>query len=237
MLPAIKHAWDIPPNEAIDLQIKLSKQVVKKDRLGVVNRIAGIDVAYYKNNDTLIASIAIVDAQSLEIIESHAWAGVASYPYVPGLFSFRELPSIVRLLSTITHRPDLIICDGQGIAHPRRFGLASHLGVLYDIPTIGCGKSRFIGEYAPPLNERGCQSGLFDGDELIGAVLRTQKNVKPVFVSIGHRVSLETACHWVLNVTRHYRLPETTRLADRYGRQFYEQNNPSIKLPSQSSDY
>lgn len=237
MQPVIQHPWDITPSEAIDLQIRLSKLVVKQDQLGPISSIAGIDVAYHKENDTLIASIVVVDAESLEIIEEHAWSGTTSFPYVPGLFSFRELPSIVKLLSTITHRPDLIICDGQGIAHPRRFGLASHLGVLYDIPTIGCGKSRFIGEYAPPLDERGCQSGLFDGAELIGAALRTQKNVKPVFVSIGHRISLETACHWVLNATRHYRLPETTRLADRYGRQFYEQNKPPIKLPSQPTDY
>lgn len=228
MQPVIQHPWNITPNEALDLQLRLSSLVVKEDRLGPISRIAGIDVAYHKDKDTLVASTVIVDAESLEVIEEQAWAGKASFPYVPGLFSFRELPSISALLANVKCRPDLIICDGQGIAHPRRFGLASHLGVLYDIPTIGCGKSRYIGEYDTPLEERGCQSGLYDGNEQIGAALRTQQNIKPVFVSIGHRISLETACQWILKTTRKYRLPETTRLADRYGRQFYE-NRPPIE--------
>lgn len=224
----MQHPWNITPTEALNLQLRLSSLVVKEDQLGPIVRIAGIDVAYHKDRDTLVASAVVVDAESLEVIEEQALAGKASFPYVPGLFSFRELPSISTLLANLKCRPDLIICDGQGIAHPRRFGLASHLGVLYDIPTIGCGKSRYIGEYDMPLEARGCQTGLYDGVEQIGAVLRTQQNIKPVFVSIGHRISLKTACQWILKTTRKYRLPETTRLADRYGRQLYE-NRPSIE--------
>ncbi|TDJ78133.1 deoxyribonuclease V [Pseudomonas putida] len=228
MQPVMQHPWNITPTEALNLQLRLSSLVVKEDQLGPIVRIAGIDVAYHKDSDTLVASAVVVDAESLEVIEEQALAGKASFPYVPGLFSFRELPSISTLLANLKCRPDLIICDGQGIAHPRRFGLASHLGVLYDIPTIGCGKSRYIGEYDMPLEARGCQTGLYDGVEQIGAVLRTQQNIKPVFVSIGHRISLKTACQWILKTTRKYRLPETTRLADRYGRQLYE-NRPSIE--------
>ncbi|WP_252091241.1 deoxyribonuclease V [Pseudomonas sp. MWU13-3659] len=225
MHPVIQHRWDISPSDAITLQQALAKQVIKTDQLGAISRIAGIDVAYHKNNDTLIATIVVLDAETLEIIEARAWEDTSTFPYVPGLFSFRELPSIIKLLSTVENQPDLIICDGQGIAHPRRLGLASHLGVLFDIPTIGCGKSRYIGEYTTPAAERGARSDLIDGPEIIGAALRTQHNIKPVFVSIGHRISLATACQWVLKATPNYRLPETTRLADRYGRQFHEQNS------------
>lgn len=231
MQPVLQHPWDITPSQAIALQQQLSQHVIRQDQVGAITRIAGIDVAYHKDNDTLIASIVVVDAQSLEVIEERAWADTTVFPYVPGLFSFRELPSIIKLLSTVTCRPDLIICDGQGIAHPRRLGLASHLGVLFDIPTIGCGKSRYIGEFTPPANDRGARSDLVDGDEVIGAALRTQQNIKPVFVSVGHRVSLETACQWVLHAAPHYRLPETTRLADRYGRQFHEQRTALAPPP------
>ncbi|WP_313741166.1 deoxyribonuclease V [Pseudomonas sp.] len=222
MTPLINHAWDITPDEAITLQLWLSKRVVRVDELSTVSKIAGIDVAYHKQNATVVASIVVVDAETLEVVERLAYSDVALFPYLPGLFSFRELPAIIKLFRNLQTRPDLIICDGQGIAHPRRFGLASHLGVLFDIPTIGCGKSRYVGDYTPPAVARGSLSYLVDGTEVIGAALRTQENINPVFVSIGHKVSLETACHWVLKATRHYRLPETTRLADQYGRHFHE---------------
>lgn len=225
MQPVIQHAWGVSPDEAITIQQRLAGRVEKIDRLGPVVRVAGIDVAYHKDADTLIASIVILDAQTLEVIEQRAVAGKACFAYVPGLFSFRELPPILELLATMQHRPDLIVCDGQGLAHPRRLGLASHLGVLFDIPTIGCGKTRYVGEYQAPGAARGSQAPLVDGEEVIGAVLRTQEGIKPIFVSIGHRVCLATACHWVLELAPHYRLPETTRQADQFGRQFQTLEN------------
>jgi deoxyribonuclease V len=130
------------------------------------------------------------------------------------LFSFREIPPVIEALKQLEIRPDLIICDGHGIAHPRRFGLASHLGVLFDIPTIGCAKNRLIGEVKEIKKERGNFSPLIDNDEIIGNVLTTQNNVKPVFVSIGHKISLETACNWILRVSPIYRIPEPIRQAD-----------------------
>ncbi len=138
----------------------------------------------------------------------------ASFPYVPGLFSFRELPPVIQAFSQIKTTPQLVVCDGQGVAHPRRFGLACHLGVLYDMPTIGCGKTRLCGEYIEPAPERGSFSPLMEQTDIIGSVLRTQTNVKPIFVSVGHKISLPTANQIVLQLATKYRLPETTRQAD-----------------------
>lgn len=231
MQPVIQHPWDVTPDDALEIQKHLAARVVKEDRLGPVARIAGIDVAYHKDNDTLIATVAVLDAMTLEVIEQRALAGQARFPYVPGLFSFRELPPVIELLATLEQRPDLIICDGQGIAHPRRLGLASHLGVLFDVPTIGCGKTRFIGEHLPPPNQRGGIAALMDGDEQIGAALRTQDGTNPVYVSIGHNVTLETACKWVLAASPRFRLPETTRCADQHGRQFARQLSAPSSTP------
>lgn len=176
--------------------------------------MAGIDVAYSKQNDTLVAAIVILEADSLQVVESVVVEDHVHFPYIPGLFSFRELPPIIKALEKIKTLPQLVVCDGQGIAHPRRFGLASHLGVLYDIPTIGCGKTRFVGEYTEPDAARGSFSPLVDRSEIIGNVLRTQDHTKPIFISVGHRISLSTACEWIIRLAPHYRLPETTRQAD-----------------------
>lgn len=182
--------------------------------MGPVHLIAGTDVAYARHSNTLVAAVVILDTETLQVLEIATAVDTAHFPYVPGLFSFRELPPLIQAMAKLRHQPDLIICDGQGIAHPRRFGLACHLGVLYDIPTIGCGKTRLIGNAAIPGNRKGDYSLLRDDNEVIGAVLRTRDRVKPVYVSIGHRVSLATACDWILKLTPRYRLPETTRQAD-----------------------
>ncbi|RZU38482.1 endonuclease V [Fluviicoccus keumensis] len=210
----ITHPWSLSEEQALQLQQELAAKVIKEDRLGEVKSIAGVDVAYDKDSDKLIAAVVVLDATTLEVIEQSSAEDVAQFPYIPGLFSFRELPPIIEALKKLQVTPDLIVCDGQGIAHPRRFGLACHLGVIFDIPTIGCGKTRLIGEHCEPDNARGSTVPLLDNGEVIGSVLRTQDGIRPVYVSTGHRISLATACQWVLKLCIKYRLPETTRKTD-----------------------
>ncbi len=214
MKPIFNHAWDIGEADAISIQQQLSLQVIIKDQLTEINYIAGVDVAYAKHSDKMIATVVILDAQTLNVVESVTSEGTSQFPYIPGLFSFRELPALIEAFSKLEHTPDLVVCDGQGYAHPRRLGLACHLGVLFDVPSIGCGKTRLLGEYNEPEQQRGASAPLFDNKEVIGCVLRTQDNIKPLYISVGHRVSLETACEQVLKLTPKYRLPETTRQAD-----------------------
>jgi deoxyribonuclease V len=197
------------------LQQELAAQVIMEDRLpGNVCTVAGIDVAYEKDGDRVVAAVAMLDAHTLYPIEIATHTGEVSFPYIPSLFSFREMPPVLGALEKLGTKPDLIICDGHGIAHPRRFGLACHIGIITGIPTIGCGKTRLTGEYTEPGAKRGEHSDLIDAGEVIGWVLRTQDNINPVFVSVGHKVSLDTASDWVLRLCTAYRLPETTRSAD-----------------------
>jgi deoxyribonuclease V len=156
---------------------------------------------------------------NLAIVGSARARRPLAFPYVPGLLSFREAPAIIDALQQLSEKPDLLLVDGQGLAHPRRFGLACHLGVLADLPTIGVAKSRLVGAYEEPGTERGAWTPLIDGCETIGAVLRTRRAVRPVFVSIGHRICLQTAIDLVLRCTGHFRLPEPIRAADRLSRQ------------------
>lgn len=214
MNPVIKHDWNISETEALRLQQELAAKVIKTDQVNKIKLIAGVDVAYQKDNDKLVAAVVIIDAKTLEVVETATSEDKEQFPYIPGLFSFRELPPLIKAFAKLQHTPDLVVCDGQGYAHPRRFGLACHLGVIFDIPTIGCGKTRLLGEYQNPAATRGAIAPLVDHDEVIGNVLRTQTDINPIYVSIGHRVSLETACKWVLQLAPEYRLPETTRQAD-----------------------
>ncbi|WP_163853523.1 deoxyribonuclease V [Paenibacillus elgii] len=214
MEPVVKHAWNLSEMDAVKLQQELSLKIVKEDQLKEVNHVAGVDVAYSEHSDKLIAAIVILEASSLRLVESIVVEDTVHFPYIPGLFSFREIPPLFKAFKQIKTLPQLIVCDGQGMAHPRRFGLASHLGVLFDIPTIGCGKTKLLGEFRDPELKRGSSSPLVDHGEVIGAVLRTQDHIKPIFVSIGHRISLATACEWTLKLSPKYRLPETTRQAD-----------------------
>ena len=176
--------------------------------------VAGLDVAYAESGDRLAAAVTVLDAATLAVVDEAVSVGRPAFPYVPGLFAFRELPALRDALDRLTVRPDLLVCDGHGLAHPRRFGLACHLGVVTGLPAIGVGKTPLVGAWEEPGPRRGAWTPLRDGGEEVGRVLRTRDGVKPVFVSVGHRMSLDNAVDRVLALTPRYRLPETTRIAD-----------------------
>ncbi|MBB1151692.1 endonuclease V [Amycolatopsis dendrobii] len=176
--------------------------------------VAGVDVAYDDERNVVVAAAVLVDFATRETVEETTAAGPVSFPYVPGLLAFRELPPVLDALGALRHRPDLILCDGYGLAHPRRLGLASHLGVLTGLPTAGVAKTPFTFSYDQPGPARGDWSPLLDGAEVVGRAVRTQAGVKPVFVSVGHRIGLAEACDATLALAARYRLPETTRRAD-----------------------
>jgi deoxyribonuclease V len=207
------HGWNISTSEAIQIQKKLSAQVLRKGNLTGVSCVAGVDISVKRDRKTATAAAVLLEYPSLDLAEFQTAEGEMEFPYVPGLLSFREIPLTLAAIEKLTVTPDLVIVDGQGIAHPRRIGLASHLGLFLDIPTIGCAKSRLCGEYTGPGDEPGEYSHLTDKDEIIGAVLRTKRGVKPVYVSVGHKTDLQEAVHWVMNCCKGYRLPETSRLA------------------------
>jgi deoxyribonuclease V len=215
MQQAIKHSWALTPSEAIALQMELRQQVERGDRLPAIRHVAGVDVGYEDHGRITRAAVAVLSFPQLTLVESALARRPTEFPYIPGLLSFRELPAVLDALDALKSPPDIILCDGQGIAHPRRFGIASHLGVLLDMPSIGVAKTRLIGAHAEPPDVKGAWTPLLDKEETIGAVLRTRVGVKPVYVSIGHRVSLETAVALTLACTTRYRLPETTRQAHR----------------------
>ena len=214
MKPIFNHDWTLSKEKAINLQQKFASKITKTDQLSTIKFIAGTDIGYKKNSDKLIAAVVIIDAHTLQVIESVTIETTATFPYISGLFSFREIPPLLSAFEKIKTIPDLIVCDGQGYAHPRRFGLACHLGLLMDIPAIGCAKNMMIGKYKEPDVLRGSFVNILDNDEIVGRILRTQSAINPVYVSTGHRISLETACNWILKLSPQYRLPETTRLAD-----------------------
>jgi deoxyribonuclease V len=209
------HPWDVTPAQARAIQLEGRGRVIAEDRLGDVRRVAGIDVGFERDGAISRAAVAVLDFPELRLVESAVARLPTSFPYVPGLLSFRETPAVLEALGRLSERPDLLLCDGQGYAHPRRFGLACHLGVLTGLPSIGVAKSRLIGTHGALPEQKRAWVPLLDGDETIGAVLRTRSAVAPLYVSIGHRVSLPTAIRWVLACTTRYRLPETTRHAHR----------------------
>lgn len=180
--------------------------------------IAGLDVAYAVDESCVAGAVTVLDAASLQVVETVTVLRPVDFPYVPGLLAFREIPALMDALGKLTHVPDLLVCDGYGRAHPRRFGLACHLGVLTDVPTFGVAKTAFIGTFDEPGPARGDRSDLVDGGEVIGRVLRTQPKIKPVFVSVGHRISLDVATDLALRLAPKYRLPETTRRSDQASR-------------------
>lgn len=176
--------------------------------------VTGVDVAYDDERDVVAAAAVVLDAATLDVVAEATAVGRISFPYVPGLLAFREIPTVRAALDALPCPPGLVVCDGYGLAHPRRFGLASHLGVLTGLPTIGVAKNPFTFSYDEPGTRRGAWTPLLAGAEEVGRALRTREAVKPVFVSVGHRVSLDTACAHTLALTPAYRLPETTRRAD-----------------------
>ena len=176
--------------------------------------VAGVDVAYDDERDVVAAAAVLLDHTTLEVVHEATAVGPVAFPYLPGLLAFRELPAVLDALAALPAVPDLVVCDGYGLAHPRRLGLASHLGVLTGLRTVGVAKNPFTFTYDPPAPERGAWSPLLDGAEEVGRAVRTRQGVKPVFVSVGHRIGLDEATETVLALTPSYRLPETTRRAD-----------------------
>src|SRR5436305_4933227 len=215
MSKAPLHEWVVQPNEAIALQRELALRVIREDRVGEVSHIAGVDMAINEENGMARAAVVLLSYPELEIVERHVYEEPVRMPYIPGLLSFREIPCILGAFAQLKQQPDLVMVDGQGIAHPRRLGIASHLGLWLELPTIGCAKSILTGHHAPLSEEVGAWVPLRADGETIGAVLRTRAHVKPMIVSLGHRISLETSLHYVLACCKGYRLPEPTRQADK----------------------
>ena len=222
------HTWTEDPKTAIQLQKTLALRVVQEDRLPErVELIAGVDVGFEpldpKRNARIDptapsltrAVIVVMEYPSLRVIEQVLHRQPTTMPYIPGLLSFRELPAILEAFACLTHQPDLLMVDGQGIAHPRRMGIATHLGLWLDLPTIGVGKSRLCGRYADVPSQKGATVPLMDKGEEIGRVMRSREGVKPLFISSGHHISLNSACDWVRACLTRYKLPEPTRQADR----------------------
>jgi deoxyribonuclease V len=207
------HGWQVSVAEAKEIQLNLAPLVSRTDDMISPAYIGGVDISVDKTQGTATAAAVVLSYPGLELVEQSIVTGRLEFPYVPGLLSFREAPLTLLACERLNTTPDLVMVDGQGLAHPRRFGLACHLGLLLDRPTLGCAKSRLIGEYAPPPEAAGSRSELTDAGEVIGLAVRTREGIKPVFVSIGHRISLEAAMHWVLACRRGYRLPEPCRLA------------------------
>ena len=209
------HAWDISASEAIAIQRRLHRLIQQEWAPVAVEgqRVAGIDVGIKK--DMARAAVVVLSYPALALLDVALAKAPVSFPYVPGLLTFREGPIVLAALARLQLEPDLLIFDGQGIAHPRRLGLAAHIGVLVDRPSIGCAKSRLLGKHQEPGPEKGDYALLYDDQQVIGAVVRTRTGVKPVYVSVGHRIDLPRAIEYVLGCCTRFRLPETTRLAHR----------------------
>jgi deoxyribonuclease V len=206
--------WPRTLEEARAVQERLRARVIRDGPAPCPRRIAGIDVHFAPAGGLAWAAVAVIDGGSLELVESAVTAVPVSFPYVPGYLSFRETPAALAALRLLHHPPDLLMVDGQGLAHPRRMGLACHIGLLADLPTIGVAKSRLIGRHEEPPQERGGTAPLLHRGETIGCVLRSRAGVRPLYVSIGHRIGLEAAVTLVLRTGAGRRLPEPTRLAD-----------------------
>lgn len=205
--------WPQTPAQAIALQRELAGRVLRVDDVGNVRRVAGVDVGFPGGGQIARAAVAVLPFPDLRPVEQAVAQLPVAFPYVPGLLSFRELPAVLAALAGLAQPPDLLLVDGQGLAHPRRFGIACHLGVLTGLPCIGVAKTRLVGAHDPVPDLRGAWVPLHDRGEVIGAVLRSRVGVRPIYVSVGHRLSLERAVEWVMACTGRYRLPQTTRAA------------------------
>ncbi len=210
------HSWNLSYSQATQLQTELAEKVQFKPLQGQLELIAGLDCALSKDGQRIIAACVLLKLPDFELIETASACLKLSFPYIPGLLSFREAPVCIAAVEKLKLEPDVFIIDGQGIAHPRRLGLAAHLGLFFDKPTIGCAKSRLTGQFEEPPPEKGTYSLLKDKDEVIGAVVRTRTNVEPVFVSVGNKCRLEDAIEVTLSCVTKYRLPEPTRLAHQH---------------------
>jgi deoxyribonuclease V len=214
------HPWRVTPAEAVAIQARLAPQVVADGAPHDVHFVAGADIALGKpalsgvEGSNGRGAVVLLSYPDLRVVERHLVDEPVPFPYVPGLLAFREVPVLARAFEKLERTPDLLLVDGHGLAHQRRFGIACHLGLLLDVPTIGVAKSRLVGRHDQPPPDAGGRAELSDGADLIGLVLRTRDRVSPVYVSVGHRIGLSEAAGWVLRLCRGYRLPEPIRLAD-----------------------
>jgi deoxyribonuclease V len=213
MTSKIHHSWKLTPAQAIALQKELASEIITSGDVSNVHLVSGADISVSRGSRTARAAIVVLSYPALELVEVETAVAELAFPYIPGLLSFREAPVILDLFQKLSHKPDLLIVDGQGIAHPRRLGIASHLGLRLDMPTIGCAKSRLCGEHDEVGYDAGNQARLILDSEVIGMVLRTRTGSKPLYISPGHKIGLEEAVRWTLACTRGYRLPEPSRLA------------------------
>lgn len=205
--------WDLSAPKAV--QERWRGKIVARSAARKIRRVGGADVSYGRRDEKARAAVVVLDAGTLEVLEEAVWEGEVAVPYVPGYLSFREAPAILAAWERLRVPPDLLLVDGHGLAHPRSFGLACHLGLLLRVPTIGVAKSVLVGDSASPGERRGARAPLVHRGERVGTVLRTRDGVAPVYVSVGHRISLRSAERWVLRCGAGFRLPEPTRLADR----------------------
>jgi len=220
----IRHKWDISPARAIALQQELAGEVQIRPLTGPVRTVAGADCAFldggrirqHASGKRILAAAVLCDADTMEVLAAAHVVQPCRFPYIPGLLSFREAPAVIEAVRRLPRRPDLIMCDGQGIAHPRGLGLASHVALHLGLPTIGVAKSRLCGVHRTPGLQRRCRTSLYYDGAVVGAVVRTRTNVKPLFISVGHRVTLAQAVRWTLRCTRGLRLPEPTRRAHQH---------------------
>ncbi len=212
-LPRMPHRWDLTPAEAAAVQRRMAQRVRQTPLEGEPRFVAGGDVSFFDEGRRLVAGWVVWDSLAESVVATASDVGDAAFPYVPGLLSFREAPVLLSALTRLELSPDVLMLDGHGLAHPRRFGLACHIGVLIDRPTIGCAKSRLCGHYKDPGSRAGASRQLLDDDEVIGRVVRTRDGVRPVYVSVGHQLSLEDAVRITRSCCTRYRLPEPTRQA------------------------
>lgn len=209
----LNQRWPTSIEEATAIQQQLRTKIITEDQLGPVRYVAGVDCGFEQDGTITRAAVAVLQFPELTLIDQAIARKPTTFPYIPGFLSFREVPAVLAAIAQLSIQPDLLLCDGQGLAHPRRFGLACHLGLLTNIPAIGVAKSLLIGRHDPIADERGAWEPLIHQREVVGAVLRTRPGTKPLYISIGHRISLETAIDYVMQCTPKYRLPETTRRA------------------------
>jgi deoxyribonuclease V len=207
------HDWNVTPEAAIALQQELQNQIILTDQLEDIRYVAGVDVGFEAGGSITRAAVAVLGLEDLQVRDRAIARRPTTFPYIPGLLSFREVPAVLDTLEKLSLKPDLLLCDGQGTAHPRRFGIACHLGLLTNLPAIGVAKSRLVGKHQELSNDRGSWQPLEHRGEVIGVALRTRPGTKPLYISPGHRISLETAIAYVMRCTTKYRLPETTRHA------------------------
>jgi len=213
-LPRATHRWDVTPSRAAQIQRELAARVVLRPLPGNLRHVAGLDAAFSADGRWCVAAAVVWDVAAQCVVESRTAARRLRFPYVPGLLSFREAPALLAALRRLKVRPDVLMCDGHGVAHPRRFGIACHVGLLAGLPAVGCAKSLLVGEHEAPDCRRGAHATLLHRGMRVGSVLRTRDGVRPVYVSVGHLADLPTAERLVLDCGAGYRLPEPTRRAD-----------------------